>query len=107
MENLSTIKTTAVLVNTSKADLVEADALIALPNCRRPVITAIDILKSGHILQCYALFRLEYCICALYMGCIEQDSNTLRFTATFNNIRDFIRRIQTNSINPGALQMQH
>ena len=49
--DLSTMKTTAVLINTSRAELIEAGALIAALNRKLPGIAAIGIYESELIYE--------------------------------------------------------
>lgn len=106
LEDLSRMKPTALLVNTSRAELIEADALIAALNRGRPGLAAIDVFESEPILQGHALLRLENCICTPHIGYVEQDSYELYFGAAFDNVVNFIKGTPTNIVNPGALQVR-
>ncbi len=106
LEDLSRMKPTALLVNTSRAELIEADALIAALNRGRPGLAAVDVFESEPILQGHALLRLENCICTPHIGYVEQDSYELYFGAAFDNVVNFIKGTPTNIINPGALQVR-
>ena len=104
LDNLSKMKTTAILINTSRSELIESEALIAALNRGRPGMAAIDVFESEPILQGHALLRLENCICTPHIGYVEQDSYELYFGAAFDNVVNFIKGTPTNIINPGALQ---
>ena len=106
LEDLSRMKTTALLVNTSRAELLEPDALIAALNRGRPGLAAIDVFESEPILQGHALLRLENCICTPHIGYVEQDSYELYFGSAFDNVVNFIKGTPTNIVNPGALQVR-
>jgi D-3-phosphoglycerate dehydrogenase / 2-oxoglutarate reductase len=103
---LSHMKPTALLVNTSRAELIEPDALIAGLNRGRPGLAAIDVFESEPILQGHALLRLENCICTPHIGYVEQNSYEMYFGAAFDNVVNFIRGTPTNIVNPGALQVR-
>ena len=103
---LSLMKPTALLVNTSRAELIEQDALIAGLNRGRPGLAAVDVFESEPILQGHALLRLENCICTPHIGYVEQNSYELYFGAAFDNVVNFIRGTPTNIVNPGALQVR-
>ena len=105
-DDLSKMKTTSVLINTSRAELIEPDALIAALNRGRPGMAAIDVFESEPILQGHALLRLENCICTPHIGYVEQDSYELYFGAAFDNVVNFIKGTPKNIINPGALQVR-
>ena len=106
LDDLSRMKPTALFVNTSRAELVESEALIAALNRGRPGIAAVDVFESEPILQGHALLRLENCICTPHIGYVEQDSYELYFGAAFDNVVNFIKGTPTNIVNPGALQVR-
>ncbi len=105
-EDLARMKPTALLVNTSRAELLEPDTLIAALNRGRPGMAAVDIFETEPILQGHALLRLENCICTPHIGFVEQDSYETYFNAAFDNVVNFIKGTPTNIVNPGALQVR-
>jgi D-3-phosphoglycerate dehydrogenase len=96
----------AVLVNTSRAELIEADALLVALNRGRPGMAAVDVFESEPILQGHALLRLENCICTPHIGYVAQESYEMYFGAAFDNILNFIKGRPSNIVNPGALQVR-
>ena len=106
LDDLSRMKPTALFVNTSRAELLEADALIAALNRGCPGLGAVDVFESEPILQGHALLRLENCICTPHIGYVEQDSYEQYFGAAFDNVVNFIKGTPTNILNPGALQLR-
>ena len=106
LDDLSRMKPTALLVNTSRAELIEPDTLIAALNRGRPGLAAIDVFESEPILQGHALLRLENCICTPHIGYVEIDSYELYFSAAFDNVINFITGTPTNIVNPGSLQVR-
>ncbi len=106
LEDLNRMKPTSLLVNTSRAELVEHDALIAGLNRGRPGMAAVDVFESEPILQGHALLRLENCICTPHIGYVELDSYEMYFGAAFENVVNFIKGTPTNLVNPGALQVR-
>jgi D-3-phosphoglycerate dehydrogenase len=106
LEDLSRMKPSALFVNTSRAELLEPDALIAALNRGRPGLAAVDVFESEPILQGHALLRLENCICTPHIGYVEQDSYEMYFGAAFDNVINFIKGTPTNIVNPGALQVR-
>ena len=106
LEDLARMKNTSLLVNTSRAELIEPEALIAGLNRGRPGLAAVDVFESEPILQGHALLRLENCICTPHIGYVEQDSYEMYFGSAFDNVVNFIRGTPTNIVNPGALQVR-
>lgn len=105
LEDLSRMKPTALLVNTSRAELIEPDALVSALNRGRPGMGAVDVFETEPILQGHALLRLENCICTPHIGYVEQDNYELLFGAAFDNVVNYLNGTPTNIVNPGALQM--
>ena len=105
-DDLGLMKPTALLVNTSRAELVETNALIGALNRGRPGMAAVDVFESEPILQGSALLRLENCICTPHIGYVEKDSYELYFGSAFDNVINFIKGTPTNIVNPGALQVR-
>ncbi len=105
-DDLSRMKPTALLVNTSRAELIEPEALIGALNRGRPGMAAVDVFETEPILQGHALLRLENCICTPHIGYVEQDSYEMYFGSAFDNVSNFIKGTPTNIVNPGALQVR-
>ncbi|KQT10913.1 D-2-hydroxyacid dehydrogenase family protein [Ramlibacter sp. Leaf400] len=106
LEDLGRMKPTALFVNTSRAELLQQDALITALNRGRPGMAAVDVFESEPILQGHALLRLENCICTPHIGYVELDSYELYFGAAFDNVVNYIEGHPTNVVNPGALQVR-
>lgn len=104
--DLARMKTTALLVNTSRAELIEPDTLISALNRGRPGLAAVDVFETEPILQGHALLRLENCICTPHIGYVEQSNYETYFGTAFDNVTNFIKGTPTNIINPGALQVR-
>lgn len=106
LDDLSRMKPTSLFVNTSRAELLQADVLISALNRGRPGMAAVDVFETEPILQGHALLRLENCICTPHIGYVEQDNYELYFGAAFDNVVNFIKGTPTNIVNPGALQVR-
>jgi D-3-phosphoglycerate dehydrogenase / 2-oxoglutarate reductase len=104
--DLAMMRPTALLVNTSRSELIETDALIGALNRGRPGMAAIDVFETEPILQGHALLRLENCICTPHIGYVEKNSYEMYFGNAFDNVVNFIRGTPTNIVNPGALQVR-
>jgi D-3-phosphoglycerate dehydrogenase len=106
LEDMTRMKPSALLVNTSRAELIEPDALISALNRGRPGMAAVDVFENEPILQGHGLLRLENCICTPHIGYVEQNSYEMLFGAAFDNVVNFIKGTPTNIVNPGALQVR-
>ena len=105
LDDLARMKPSALLVNTSRAELIEPEALIGALNRGRPGMAAVDVFETEPILQGHALLRLENCICTPHLGYVEQDNYEMYFGAAFDNVVTFIKGTPPNIVNPTALQV--
>lgn len=105
LEHLSRMKATSLLVNTSRAELIEEGALVSALNRGRPGMAAVDVFESEPILQGHPLLRLENAVCTPHIGYVEQDSYEAYFSAAFDNVVNFIDGRPTGLVNPEALRV--
>nr|WP_297356711.1 D-2-hydroxyacid dehydrogenase family protein [uncultured Caldimonas sp.] len=104
-DDLLRMKPNALFVNTSRAELVEENALVSALNRGRPGMAAVDVFESEPILQGHPLLRLENAVCTPHIGYVEQDSYELYFDAAFDNVINFINGTPSNIVNPDALKV--
>ena len=103
LDALSRMKPTALIVNTSRAELIEDGALVMALNRGRPGMAAVDVFENEPILQGHPLLRMENAVCTPHIGYVEQDSYELYFRAAFENVLAFIHNKPANIVNPEAL----
>jgi len=90
----------ALFVNTSRAELVEPDALVLALNRGRPGLAAIDVFESEPILQGHPLLRMENVICTPHIGFVENNSYNLYFKVAFENILAWAAGKPANLVTP-------
>jgi D-3-phosphoglycerate dehydrogenase len=105
MEDLSRMKPTALFVNTSRAELVDDNALVTALNRGRPGMVAVDVFESEPILQGHPLLRLENAVCTPHIGYVENDSYELYFEDAFQNVVNFLQGSPSGVVNPDALKV--
>lgn len=103
-EHLARMKPTSLLVNTSRAELIEEGALVSGLNRCRPGMAAVDVFENEPILQGHPLLRLENAVCTPHISYVEQDSYEHDFSEAFMNIQYFLEGQARNIVNPLALQ---
>lgn len=101
--DLNMMKPTALIVNTSRAELIESDALVLALNRGRPGLAAIDVFESEPILQGHPLLRMENVICTPHIGFVETDSYEMYFRVAFENIVAWVEGQPKNIVNPEVL----
>ncbi|WOB10483.1 D-2-hydroxyacid dehydrogenase family protein [Piscinibacter gummiphilus] len=105
LDDLSRMKPTALLINTSRAELIEEGALVSALNRGHPGMAAVDVFESEPILQGHPLLRLENAICTPHIGYVEQDSYEMYFGAAFDHVVNFVNGNPTGIVNPAALKV--
>ena len=103
--DLARMKHTALLVNTSRAELIVEGALVTALHRGHPGMAAVDAFETEPILQGHPLLRMENAICTPHLGYVEQDSYELYFGAAFDNVVNFVNQKPTNIVNPDALKV--
>jgi D-3-phosphoglycerate dehydrogenase len=99
------MKPTSLLVNTSRAELVQEGALVQALNRGRPGMAAIDVFESEPTLQGHPLLRIENAVCTPHIGYVEQGNYELFFRTAFENVVNFLQGRPTNIVNPEALRV--
>jgi len=102
---LAHMKPTALLVNTSRAELIEEGALVSALNRGRPGMAAVDVFETEPPLQGHPLLRLENAVCTPHIGYVELDSYEAFFSAAFDNVLNYVQGHPTNIVNPDALKV--
>ncbi len=105
MSDFARMKPTALFVNTSRAELVEENALVSSLNRGRPGLAAVDVYESEPTLQGHPLLRLENAVCTPHIGYVELDSYERYFSAAFANVVNFLEGRPSNIVNPDALKV--
>lgn len=102
--DLARMKPDALLVNTSRAELVETGALEAALQAGRPGMAALDVFTEEPLAPDAPLLRIPTVLATPHLGYVEQDSYELYFRAAFENVANFAAGKPTNILNPEVLQ---
>jgi D-3-phosphoglycerate dehydrogenase / 2-oxoglutarate reductase len=102
-EDLARMKPTALLVNTSRAELIAEGALEAALRRGRPGFAAIDVFESEPLPGKTPLLSIPTLLATPHIGYVEKDSYEVYFRAAFQNVIDFANGTPKNILNPDAL----
>ncbi len=102
--DLARMKPTALLVNTSRAPLVEAGALVDALRAGRPGMAAVDVYEEEPVLDPnHPLLTMENVICTPHIGYVTRDEYEIQFTDIFDQILAYADGSPSNVVNPNAL----
>jgi len=101
--DLAQMKPTAMLINTSRAELIQDGALAKALIQGKPGLAGVDVFESEPILQGNALLKLENCICTPHLGYVEQNSYELYFGTAFDNVVNYAAGKPSLVVNPEVL----
>ena len=102
-DDLARMKTTALFVNTSRAELVAQGALEAALPQGRPGAAALDVFTEEPLPPASPLLQLPNVLATPHLGYVERDSYELYFSYALQNIVDFAHGQCTRLLNPEVL----
>jgi D-3-phosphoglycerate dehydrogenase len=86
--DLARMKPDALLVNTSRAELIETGALEQALRNGRPGFAAVDVYEDEPIVK-HPLLSMDNAVCTPHLGYVEKDSYELYFGQAFDNVNAF------------------
>ena len=88
--DLALMKPTSLLVNASRAELIEEGALETALKNGRPAYAAVDTYESEPVLGAnHPLLNLPNCLCTPHIGFVERDNYEAYFGIAFDNINAY------------------
>lgn len=102
--DLALMKPTALLVNTSRAGLIQPGALESALRAGRPGLAAVDVYESEPVVGGdHPLLALDNVVCTPHLGYVSRDEWELQFEDIFDQINAFEAGAPTNVVNPEVL----
>jgi D-3-phosphoglycerate dehydrogenase len=99
------MKPTALLVNTSRAPLVEPGALVDALRLGRPGMAAVDVYEQEPLLDPgHPLLNMPNVICTPHIGYVTRDEYEVQFADIFDQINAYAAGTSINVINPDVLK---
>jgi D-3-phosphoglycerate dehydrogenase len=102
--DLARMKPTALLVNTSRAGLIEPGALAEALRRGRPGMAAVDVYEEEPVLGGnHPLLKMDNAVCTPHLGYVERDAYESQFSSIFDQILAYAAGRPINVVNPEAL----
>jgi D-3-phosphoglycerate dehydrogenase len=103
-EDLGRMKTTALLVNTSRASIIEDGALVAALKAGRPGFAAIDVYEQEPVVGAgHPLLALDNAFCTPHLGYAERDSYEGMYATAVDHLLAFASGRPVAVVNPEVL----
>jgi D-3-phosphoglycerate dehydrogenase / 2-oxoglutarate reductase len=103
-EDLARMRPTAMLVNTSRAPLIEAGALVAALRAGRPGCAAVDVFEDEPMRDPdLPLLRFEQVVATPHIGYVTREEYETQFSDIFDQILAFAAGRPINVVNPQVL----
>jgi D-3-phosphoglycerate dehydrogenase len=98
------MKPTALLVNTSRAPLIEPGALVNALRAGRPGMAAIDVYEDEPLRDTkHPLLNLPNVVCTPHIGYVSRDEFEVQFAEIFDQITAYGTGAPINVVNPDVL----
>jgi D-3-phosphoglycerate dehydrogenase len=99
-EDLARMKSTALFVNTSRAGLIQAGALLHALDAGRPGMAALDVYDQEPLRDPgHPLLALPNVICTPHIGYVTRDEYEIQFTDIFDQILAYAAGAPINVVN--------
>jgi len=103
-EDLARMRPTAMLVNTSRAPLIEPGALVAALRAGRPGCAAVDVFEDEPMRDPdLPLLQFEQVVATPHIGYVTREEYETQFSDIFDQILAFAAGRPINVVNPQAL----
>jgi D-3-phosphoglycerate dehydrogenase / 2-oxoglutarate reductase len=99
--DLSCMKPTALLVNTSRAALIEPGALVDALRTGRPGMAAVDVYEEEPLRDPnHPLLRMDNVVCTPHIGYVTRDEYEVQFSDIFDQVTAYAAGNPINVVNP-------
>ncbi len=103
-QDLARMKPSALLVNTSRAGLIEPGALVEALRAGRPGTAAVDVFEEEPLRDPgHPLLQLPNAICTPHIGYVTEDEYETQFSDVFDQIVSYAAGKPIHVVNPAVL----
>ena len=102
--DLARMKATALIVNTSRAGLIEPGALVDALRAGRPGMAAVDVFEEEPVTDTRnPLLLMGNVVCTPHIGYVTRDEYEIQFSEIFDQITSYCAGKPINVVNPAVL----
>ena len=99
--DLARMKPTSLLVNTSRAPLIEPGALVNALRAGRPGMAAVDVYEDEPLRDTgHPLLNMPNVVCTPHLGYVSRDEYEIQFADIFDQITAYAAGAPINVVNP-------
>jgi len=103
--DLARMKPTALIVNTSRALLIEPDALVNALKAGRPGMAAVDVYEEEPLRDTrHPLLNMDNVVCTPHIGYVTREEYEIQFADIFDQITAYAAGAPINVVNPKVLK---
>jgi D-3-phosphoglycerate dehydrogenase / 2-oxoglutarate reductase len=103
--DLARMKPTALIVNTSRAPLIEPGALVAALAAGRPGKAAVDVYEEEPVTGArHPLLAMQNVVCTPHLGYVTREEYEIQFSDIFDQVVAYAAGAPINVVNPEALR---
>jgi D-3-phosphoglycerate dehydrogenase / 2-oxoglutarate reductase len=102
--DLARMKPTALVVNTSRAGLIEPGALVTALRAGRPGMAAVDVYEEEPLVDtAHPLLGMDNVVATPHIGYVSREEWELQFADVFEQINAYAAGSPINVVNPAAV----
>jgi D-3-phosphoglycerate dehydrogenase len=106
-DDLRRMKPTSLIVNTSRAPLIERGALVDALRAGRPGMAAVDVYDEEPVRDTtHPLLNMDNVICTPHLGYVTRDEYEVQFADIFDQITAYADGHPVNVVNPDVLKSE-
>ncbi|MEO0544939.1 MAG: D-2-hydroxyacid dehydrogenase family protein [Pseudomonadota bacterium] len=100
-DDLAAMRSDSLLINTSRAGLIEPNALVDALNAGRPGMAAVDVFEQEPVINAdHPLLHMDNVVCTPHIGYVSKEEYDLQFGDIFDQINSYASGQPIHMINP-------
>ena len=103
-DDLACMKPSALIVNSSRAGLIQPGALVQALRAGRPGMAAVDVFEDEPLRDAtHPLLQMDNVVCTPHIGYVTRDEYEIQFSDIFDQVAAYAAGRPINVVNPAVL----